>query len=187
MKASQLDVDIGLETLLSLSKPFLAPQATAAFMIYLIGSMAAMYVLKPRVLFNVFGGKSSEMNDRLVQMYGLGVAGAITHMYCLMVMEDASMDVVLTASRIAATPALIEFMMNFSNNPGFRSQGLVSLHFIPLLFRSDIPIDITHHKIMQLNTYLRRSDSSLQRYRCTPPHKNTLPYHQQNYSPCFGC
>ena len=134
MKASQLDIDIGLETLLSLSKPFEA-QATAAFMIYLIGAMAAMYVLKPRILFNVFGGKSTEMNDRLVQMYGLGVAGAITQMYCLIVL-DASMDV-LSASRIAATPALIEFMMNFSNNPGFRSQGLVSLHFIPLLFRSD--------------------------------------------------
>ena len=134
MKASQLDIDIGLETLLSLSKPFEA-QATAAFMIYLIGAMAAMYVLKPTTLFNVFGGKSTEMNDRLVQMYGLGVAGAITQMYCLIVL-DASMDV-LSASRIAATPALIEFMMNFSNNPGFRSQGLVSLHFIALLFRSD--------------------------------------------------
>ena len=140
MKVSQLDIDIGLETLLSLSKPFEA-QATAAFMIYLIGTMAAMYVLKPKILFNVFGGKSTEMNDRLVQMYGLGVAGAITQMYCLIVKEDASMDV-LTASRIAATPALIEFMMNFSKNPGFRSQGLVSLHFIPLLFRSDTPIDI---------------------------------------------
>src|SRR6056300_1406586 len=135
MKASQLDIDIGLETLLSLSKPFEA-QATAAFMIYLIGAMAAIYVLKPRTLFNVFGGKSSEMNDRLVQMYGLGVAGAITQMYCLIVLEDASMDV-LSASRIAATPALIEFMMNFSKNPGIRSQGLVSLHFIPRLFRSD--------------------------------------------------
>jgi hypothetical protein len=141
MKASQLDIDIGLETLLSLSKPFLQAQATATFMIYLIGVMAAMYVLKPRILFNVFGGKSTEMNDRLVQMYGLGVAGAVTQMYCLIVLEDASMDV-LSASRIAATPALIEFMMNFSNNPGFRSQGLVSLNFIPLLFRSDTPIHI---------------------------------------------
>jgi hypothetical protein len=38
MKASQLDIDIvGLETLLSLSKPFLQAQATATFMIYLIG------------------------------------------------------------------------------------------------------------------------------------------------------
>lgn len=141
MKASQLDIDIGLETLLCLfsKKPFEA-QATATFMIYLLGAMAAMYVLKPRTLFNVFGGKSTEMNDRLVQMYGLGVAGAITQMYCLIVLEDA-MDV-LSASRIAATPALIEFMLNFSSNPGFRSQGLVSIYFNPLLFRSDSYFDI---------------------------------------------
>ena len=81
---------------------------TAQFMIYLIFVFGILYELTPGILFNIYGGKHSRLNHRLVQTYGTGVLGNIILMYCTVLKEMKLSD----AYQLATLPYIVECLRN---------------------------------------------------------------------------
>lgn len=75
-------------------------------MTYFIGVLGLTYLSMPQLLFNVFGGKHSPLNHRLVQTYGSGVMATIITMYCLIVKETS----LARAVQLSQIPYTLEYI-----------------------------------------------------------------------------
>jgi hypothetical protein len=84
----------------------LDPLGTAKFMTYFIGILGLTYLLLPGLLFNIFGGKHSPLNHRLVQTYGSGVMGTNVTMYCLIIKEIS----LAQAVQLSQIPYTLEYL-----------------------------------------------------------------------------